>query len=121
MDFSDQDVLYPCLEIMDNKQHSRTKVLTLKVHSLVIGAFPLVRKTLDTSHHLPEWSSIEMKDVIDNSPATSQLKKFSSRSLLLIKMLMLPSLLIMMKILAVGVFLLSSLVRFAICLAIGSR
>ncbi|KAH0713698.1 hypothetical protein KY289_009657 [Solanum tuberosum] len=32
MDFSDQDVPYPCLEIVESKQHSRAKVLTLKVH-----------------------------------------------------------------------------------------
>ncbi|KAG5621546.1 hypothetical protein H5410_006764 [Solanum commersonii] len=37
----------------ENKQHSRAKVLTLKVHPPVISAFPLLRKTLDTSHHLP--------------------------------------------------------------------
>ncbi|KAH0647540.1 hypothetical protein KY290_033534 [Solanum tuberosum] len=54
MDFSDRDAPYPCLEIMENKQHSRAKVLTLKVHLPVIRAFPLVRKMLDTSHHLPE-------------------------------------------------------------------
>ncbi|KAK4718117.1 hypothetical protein R3W88_016455 [Solanum pinnatisectum] len=66
MDFSDQDVPYPCLEIVENKQHSRAKVLTFKVHPLVIGTFPLVRKTLETSHHPPEWSSIETKDVTDN-------------------------------------------------------
>ncbi|KAH0645171.1 hypothetical protein KY284_033055 [Solanum tuberosum] len=67
MDFSDRDAPYPCLEIVENKQHSRVKVLTLKVHPPVIGAFPLLRKTLDTSHHLPEWSSTETKDVTDNS------------------------------------------------------
>ncbi|KAH0746483.1 hypothetical protein KY285_008140 [Solanum tuberosum] len=32
MDFSDRDVPYPCLEIVESKQHSRAKVLTLKVH-----------------------------------------------------------------------------------------
>ncbi|KAH0725023.1 hypothetical protein KY284_000888 [Solanum tuberosum] len=51
---------------MENKQHSRAKVLTSKVHPPVIGAFPLVRKMLDTSHHLLEWSSTETKDVMDN-------------------------------------------------------
>uniref|UniRef100_M1AVQ0 Uncharacterized protein n=1 Tax=Solanum tuberosum TaxID=4113 RepID=M1AVQ0_SOLTU len=66
MDFSDRDAPYPCLEIVENKQHSRAKVLTLKVHPPVIGAFPLLRKTLDTSHHLPEWSSTETKDVTDD-------------------------------------------------------
>ncbi|KAG5589939.1 hypothetical protein H5410_040453 [Solanum commersonii] len=68
MDFNDRDAPYPCLEIMENKQHSCTKVLTLKVHPPVIRAFPLVRKMLDTSHQLPEWSSIETKDIIDNFP-----------------------------------------------------
>ncbi|KAH0669910.1 hypothetical protein KY285_024053 [Solanum tuberosum] len=53
MDFSDRDAPHHCLEIVENKQHSRAKVLTLKVHPPVIGAFPLVRKMLDTSHHLP--------------------------------------------------------------------
>ncbi|KAH0644726.1 hypothetical protein KY284_032610 [Solanum tuberosum] len=66
MDFSDRDAPYPCLEIVENKQHSRAKVLTLKVHPPVIGAFPLLRKTLDTYHHLPEWSSTETKDVTDD-------------------------------------------------------
>ncbi|KAG5606521.1 hypothetical protein H5410_028013 [Solanum commersonii] len=62
MDFRDRDAPCPSLEIMENKQHSRAKVLTLKVHPPVIGAFPLVRKMMDTSHHLPEWSSIETND-----------------------------------------------------------
>ncbi|XP_027769716.1 uncharacterized protein LOC114075560 [Solanum pennellii] len=66
MDFSDQDAPYPCLEIIENKQHARAKVLTLKVHPAVIGVFPLIRKMLDTSHHLPEWLSTETKDVTDN-------------------------------------------------------
>jgi len=66
MDFSDRDAPYPCLEIVENKQHSRAKVLTLKVHPPVIGAFSLLRNTLDTSHHLPEWSSTETKDVTDD-------------------------------------------------------
>ncbi|KAK4716573.1 hypothetical protein R3W88_014911 [Solanum pinnatisectum] len=66
MDFSDRDAPYPCLEIVETKQHSRAKVLTLKVHPPVIGAFPLVRKMMDTSHHLPEWSSTEMKDATEN-------------------------------------------------------
>ncbi|KAH0765305.1 hypothetical protein KY290_001264 [Solanum tuberosum] len=66
MDFSDRDVPCPCLEIVENKQHSRAKVLTLKVHPPLIGAFPLIRKMLDTSHHLPDWSSTETKDVTDN-------------------------------------------------------
>uniref|UniRef100_M1DLL9 Uncharacterized protein n=1 Tax=Solanum tuberosum TaxID=4113 RepID=M1DLL9_SOLTU len=70
MEFSDRDAPYPCLEIVENKQHSRAKVLTLKVHPPVIGAFPLLRKTLDTSHHLPEWSSTETKDVTDDFSAT---------------------------------------------------
>uniref|UniRef100_M1C3Z4 Aminotransferase-like plant mobile domain-containing protein n=1 Tax=Solanum tuberosum TaxID=4113 RepID=M1C3Z4_SOLTU len=38
----------------------------MKVHPPVIGAFPLLRKTLDTSHHLPEWSSTEAKDVTND-------------------------------------------------------
>ncbi|KAG5630501.1 hypothetical protein H5410_002218 [Solanum commersonii] len=66
MDFSDRDAPYPFLEIMQNKQHSRTKVLTLKVHAPIIGTFALVKKMLDTFHHLPEWSSTKMKDVTDN-------------------------------------------------------
>ncbi|TMW83714.1 hypothetical protein EJD97_000900 [Solanum chilense] len=66
MDLSDRDVSYPCLEIVDKKQHVRAKFLTLKVHHPVIGAFPLIRKMLDTSHHLLEWSSTETKDVTDN-------------------------------------------------------
>ncbi|KAH0696637.1 hypothetical protein KY290_014019 [Solanum tuberosum] len=36
MDFSGRDAPYPCLEIVENKQHSRAKVLTLKVHPPVI-------------------------------------------------------------------------------------
>ncbi|KAH0729695.1 hypothetical protein KY290_000824 [Solanum tuberosum] len=51
---------------MENKQHSSAKFLTSKVHPPVIGAFPLVRKMLDISHHLPEWLSTERKDVTDN-------------------------------------------------------
>uniref|UniRef100_A0A3Q7I5H8 Aminotransferase-like plant mobile domain-containing protein n=1 Tax=Solanum lycopersicum TaxID=4081 RepID=A0A3Q7I5H8_SOLLC len=66
MDFSDRDAPYPCLEIVENKQHARAKFLALKVHPPVIGAFPIIRKMLDTSHHLPEWSSTETEDVPDN-------------------------------------------------------
>uniref|UniRef100_M1DQG1 Uncharacterized protein n=1 Tax=Solanum tuberosum TaxID=4113 RepID=M1DQG1_SOLTU len=66
MDFSDRDAPYPFLDIMENKQHSCAKVLTLKVHAPIIGTFPLVKKKLDTSHHLPEWSSTKTKDVTDN-------------------------------------------------------
>ncbi|KAK4706249.1 hypothetical protein R3W88_034194 [Solanum pinnatisectum] len=66
MDFSDREAPYPCLEIVENKQHLRAKVLTLKVHPLVIDAFPLVRNLLDNSLYLAEWSSTEMKDVMDN-------------------------------------------------------
>ncbi|KAH0729706.1 hypothetical protein KY290_000839 [Solanum tuberosum] len=66
MDFSDRDEPYPFLDIMENKQHSCAKVLTLKVHAPIIGTFPLVKKKLDTSHHLPEWSSTKTKDVTDN-------------------------------------------------------
>ncbi|KAK4707092.1 hypothetical protein R3W88_033341 [Solanum pinnatisectum] len=60
---------------MENKQHSCIKVLTLKVHPPVIRAFPLVRKMVDTSHHLPEWSSIETKDVMDNFSGNVTTKK----------------------------------------------
>ncbi|KAH0672890.1 hypothetical protein KY284_023977 [Solanum tuberosum] len=66
MDFRARDAPCPSLEIMENNQHSRAKVLTLKVHPPVIGAFPLVRNMMDTSHHLPEWSSIETNDVTKN-------------------------------------------------------
>ncbi|TMW88922.1 hypothetical protein EJD97_017906 [Solanum chilense] len=54
MDFSYQDAPFPCLEIVENKQHSRAKVLTLNVHPPVIGSFPLIRKMLDTSHHFSD-------------------------------------------------------------------
>ncbi|KAG5615609.1 hypothetical protein H5410_015433 [Solanum commersonii] len=54
-DFNDREAPYPRLEIVENKQHSCAKVLTLKVHP------PL----LDDSHHLPEWSSTETKDVME--------------------------------------------------------
>ncbi|KAH0689156.1 hypothetical protein KY289_016514 [Solanum tuberosum] len=41
MDFNDREAPYPCLEIVENKQHSRAKVLTLKVHPpvIVVGRF----------------------------------------------------------------------------------
>ncbi|KAK4733920.1 hypothetical protein R3W88_008181 [Solanum pinnatisectum] len=75
MDFSDREAPYPYLEIVENKQHSRAKVLTLKVHPPVIGAFPLVRKLLDHSYHLPEWSSTETKYVMDNFSGKVTTKK----------------------------------------------
>ncbi|KAG5631239.1 hypothetical protein H5410_002956, partial [Solanum commersonii] len=88
-------VTYPFLEIVENKQHLCAKVLTLKVHVLVIDAFPLIRKLVDTFHNL--------------------------RDLSLIKMLLFPSLLYVIRILAVGVFLLLHLVRFKILLPIPRR
>ncbi|KAK4373198.1 hypothetical protein RND71_008582 [Anisodus tanguticus] len=66
MYFSDRETPYPYLEIVDKKQNSHAKILTLKVHPPVIGAFPLVRKRLDTPLHLPEWSTTETKDIMDN-------------------------------------------------------
>ncbi|TMX02309.1 hypothetical protein EJD97_022084 [Solanum chilense] len=62
MDFSDRDAPYPYLEILENKQHSRAKVLTLKVYPPMIGTFPFHRKTLNTNH-ISEWSSTKTKDV----------------------------------------------------------
>uniref|UniRef100_M1DSS0 Aminotransferase-like plant mobile domain-containing protein n=1 Tax=Solanum tuberosum TaxID=4113 RepID=M1DSS0_SOLTU len=109
MDFSDQDAPHPCLEIVENKQHSRAKILTLKVHPPVIGAFPLVRKMLVTSHHLPEWSSTETKDSTDNFSGNVTTEKFLLLKSSTHQMLLLRSLLVVMKILAVGVFLLPDL------------
>ncbi|MCD7472770.1 hypothetical protein HAX54_014129 [Datura stramonium] len=42
------------------------KVLNLKIHLPVICVFSLASKPLDTPLHLTEWSTPEMKDVIDN-------------------------------------------------------
>ncbi|KAF3644385.1 hypothetical protein FXO37_21480 [Capsicum annuum] len=64
--FNDCETPYPCLEIVENKSDSHAKALTLKVHPPVIGAFSLVRKPLETSLHLTEWSTTEIKDVMDN-------------------------------------------------------
>lgn len=66
MDFIDRDAPYLCLKIEENKQHLRDKVLPLKVHPSLIGAFPLLRKTFEISHHIPESSSTETKDDIKN-------------------------------------------------------
>ncbi|PHT29338.1 hypothetical protein CQW23_31064 [Capsicum baccatum] len=64
--FNDCETPYPCLEIVENKSDSHAKALTLKVHPPMIGAFPLVRKPLETSLHLTEWSTMETMDVMDN-------------------------------------------------------
>ncbi|KAF3677242.1 hypothetical protein T459_07918 [Capsicum annuum] len=64
--FNDCETPYPCLDIVENKSDLYAKALTLKVHPPVIGAFPLVRKTLETSLHLTKWSTMETKDVMDN-------------------------------------------------------
>ncbi|PHU25533.1 hypothetical protein BC332_03865 [Capsicum chinense] len=64
--FNDCETPHPCLEIVENKSDSHAQALTLKVHPPVIGAFPLVRKLLETSLHLTEWSAMETKDVMDN-------------------------------------------------------
>ncbi|KAJ8554183.1 hypothetical protein K7X08_024861 [Anisodus acutangulus] len=66
MYFSDRETPYPCLEIVDKKKNSRAKILTLKVHPPVIGAFLLVRKLLDTPLNLPGWSTTETKDIMGN-------------------------------------------------------
>uniref|UniRef100_A0A0V0GNT4 Putative ovule protein n=1 Tax=Solanum chacoense TaxID=4108 RepID=A0A0V0GNT4_SOLCH len=50
MDFSDREVSYPCLDIVENKQSSRAKIFILKAHLPMIGAFPLIRKLLHASH-----------------------------------------------------------------------
>ncbi|PHT33841.1 hypothetical protein CQW23_25641 [Capsicum baccatum] len=64
--FNDRETLYPCLEIAGSKSDSHAKSLTLKVHPPMIDAFLLVRKPLETSLHLIEWSMTETKDVMDN-------------------------------------------------------
>ncbi|OIS99424.1 hypothetical protein A4A49_62675 [Nicotiana attenuata] len=66
MHFGDHDTPYPYLEIVGDKQNWRAKVLALKVHPLVIGAFPIARKLLDTSLDLAKWSKKETKDVLEN-------------------------------------------------------
>ncbi|OIT04032.1 hypothetical protein A4A49_54788 [Nicotiana attenuata] len=62
MHFSD----YPYLEIVGDKQNWRAKVLALKVDPLLIGAFPIARKLLNTSLDLAKWSIKETKDVLEN-------------------------------------------------------
>ncbi|PHU20449.1 hypothetical protein BC332_11600 [Capsicum chinense] len=64
--FNDRETPYPCLKIVENKSDSHVKALTLKVHPPMIGAFPLVRKPLEISLHLTEWSMTKTKDVMDN-------------------------------------------------------
>ncbi|PHT79571.1 hypothetical protein T459_17623 [Capsicum annuum] len=64
--FNDRETPYPCLEIAASKSDSHVKALILKVHPPMIGFFPLVRKSLETSLHLTEWSMMETKDVMDN-------------------------------------------------------
>ncbi|KAF3674664.1 hypothetical protein FXO38_05120 [Capsicum annuum] len=64
--FNNHETPYPCLEIVKSKPNSHAKSLTLKVHPPVIGAFSLVRKPLETSLHLTEWSMTETKDSMDN-------------------------------------------------------
>ncbi|KAH0781743.1 hypothetical protein KY290_001341 [Solanum tuberosum] len=66
MCFNDRETPYPCFEIMDDKQNSRSKALILKVHSPVIGVFPLVRKPMDIPIHLTEWSMTETNDGMYN-------------------------------------------------------
>ncbi|KAJ8534983.1 hypothetical protein K7X08_016711 [Anisodus acutangulus] len=66
MYFSGRETPYPSLEIMYKKQNSCAKILTLKVHPPVIGAFLLVRMLLETSLHLPEWLTTKTKDIMDN-------------------------------------------------------
>ncbi|PHT76362.1 hypothetical protein T459_19884 [Capsicum annuum] len=64
--FNDHKIPYLCLEIVESKPDSHAKPLTLKVHPLVIGTFPPIRKPLETFHHLTEWLTTETKDVMDN-------------------------------------------------------
>ncbi|KAM3307948.1 hypothetical protein P3S67_009692 [Capsicum chacoense] len=64
--FNNRETPYPCLEIAGSKSDSHVKALILKVYPPVIGVFPLVRKPLETSLHLTEWSMMETKDVMDN-------------------------------------------------------
>ncbi|PHU20156.1 hypothetical protein BC332_11307 [Capsicum chinense] len=64
--FNDRETPYSCLKIVERKSYSHAKSLTLKVHPLVIGAFPLVRKPLETSLHLTKLSMTKTKDVMDN-------------------------------------------------------
>ncbi|KAG5576799.1 hypothetical protein H5410_056933 [Solanum commersonii] len=107
-------------ELCNNKQHSHAKFLILKVHLPIIGPFPLVRKLLVTSHHFPEWSSTKMNDVIHNFS-----NEVTAEKVLLLKSsthqnIVVPSFLVVMRILAVKVFLLLGLVRFAIRLTSSS-
>ncbi|KAM3282159.1 hypothetical protein P3S67_025804 [Capsicum chacoense] len=78
--FNDRETPHSFLEIVENKSDSHAKALTLKVHSSVIGAFPLVRKPLETFLHLTEWSTMKIKDVIDNF-----LSKIMTEKVLLLK------------------------------------
>ncbi|PHU29975.1 hypothetical protein BC332_02068 [Capsicum chinense] len=78
--FNDRETPYPCLEIVEREPDFYAKALTLKVHSPVIGAFPLVRKPLETSLNLTEWLTIETKDVMDNF-----LRKIVTKKVLLLK------------------------------------
>ncbi|KAM3291849.1 hypothetical protein P3S67_020138 [Capsicum chacoense] len=73
--FNDHETSYPCLEIMENKSDSHAKALTLKFHPPVIGIFPLVRKPLETSLHLTEWSTMKTKDIMDNFSSKIMTKK----------------------------------------------
>ncbi|MCD7460563.1 hypothetical protein HAX54_043823 [Datura stramonium] len=101
--FNDREMPYSCLEIIDNEQNSRAKALNLKVHPPVIGVFPFVRKLLDTPIHLTEWSKTETKDVMSNFSGKVMTEK--------VLLLMLLILLIVMRTLAVGMYLLPVLAR----------
>ncbi|PHT87438.1 hypothetical protein T459_09544 [Capsicum annuum] len=64
--FNNRETPYTCLEIVESNPNLHAKPLTSKVHPSMIGAFPLVRKSLETSLHLIEWSTIETKDIMDS-------------------------------------------------------
>ncbi|KAF3655646.1 hypothetical protein T459_00821 [Capsicum annuum] len=61
----DQMTPYPLLEIANDERYSPASVLTLKVHPLVIGVFPLDRGSPDMSLHLEKWLIKEETDVLD--------------------------------------------------------
>ncbi|PHU04368.1 hypothetical protein BC332_25190 [Capsicum chinense] len=65
VNFRDQTIRYPLIEIANHERYSPASILPLKVHPPVIGAFPLDRGSLDMSLHLDKWSKKEEIDVLD--------------------------------------------------------
>ncbi|PHT90363.1 hypothetical protein T459_05476 [Capsicum annuum] len=64
--FRDQTTPYPLLEIANDERYSPARVLTLKVHPLVIGVFLLDRGLPNMSLHLDKWATKEEIDVLDS-------------------------------------------------------